>query len=106
MAKEGGFFSPSANKDNRIGANTKKPLSPIGSDAYNKEVEGFIKDFKDDFNYRNKFDVDTGQRKDKYGITVAELFKNEENIQELIVKKGFGVIYKRYSNQCDWSKNS
>ena len=44
--------------------------------------------------------------KDRYGRTVAELFKDEENIQELIVKKGFGVIYKKYSHQCDWSKDS
>ena len=44
--------------------------------------------------------------KDRYGRTVAELFKDEENIQELIVKKGFGKVYKRYSHQCDWSKNS
>ena len=43
--------------------------------------------------------------RDRYGRTVAELFKDEENIQELIVKKGFGKIYKRYSYQCDWSKN-
>ena len=43
---------------------------------------------------------------DRYGRTVAELFIDEENIQELIVKKGFGNIYKRYSHQCDWSKNS
>ena len=44
--------------------------------------------------------------KDRYGRTVAELFKDEENIQELIVKKGFGKIYKRYSHQCDWSRNT
>tara|TARA_B100001989_G_scaffold8528_1_gene5587 strand:- start:660 stop:1052 length:393 start_codon:yes stop_codon:yes gene_type:complete len=43
--------------------------------------------------------------KDRYGRTVAEIFKDEENVQELIVKKGFGVIYKKYSHQCDWSKN-
>ena len=43
---------------------------------------------------------------DRYGRTVAELFKGEENIQELLVKKGFGVIYKKYSHQCDWSKDS
>ena len=49
MAKEGGFFSPSAKKDNRIGSNIKKPLSPIGSDDYNKEVEGFIQDFKNEY---------------------------------------------------------
>ena len=44
--------------------------------------------------------------KDRYGRTVAELFKDKENIQELIVKKGFGKVYKKYSDQCDWSKNS
>ena len=43
---------------------------------------------------------------DRYGRTVAELFKDNENIQEIIVKKGFGVIYKKYSSQCDWSKDS
>ena len=41
---------------------------------------------------------------DKYGRTVGELFKNEVNIQELIVKKGYGEIYKKYSYQCEWSK--
>ena len=41
---------------------------------------------------------------DRYGRTVAELFKNEKNIQELIVIKGFGEIYKKYAHQCDWSK--
>jgi len=43
--------------------------------------------------------------KDRYGRTVAELFRDETNIQELIVKKGFGKIYKRYAHQCEWSKN-
>ena len=41
---------------------------------------------------------------DRYGRTVGELFKNEVNIQELIVKKGYGEIYKKYSYQCEWSK--
>ena len=41
--------------------------------------------------------------KDRYGRTVAELFKDEENIQELIVKNGFGKIYRKYSHQCEWS---
>ena len=40
---------------------------------------------------------------DRYGRTVAELFKDEENIQELIVKNGFGKIYRKYSHQCEWS---
>ena len=41
---------------------------------------------------------------DRYGRTVGELSKNGINIQELIVKKGYGKIYKRYAYQCDWSK--
>tara|TARA_Y100000589_G_scaffold240416_1_gene227944 strand:- start:880 stop:1275 length:396 start_codon:yes stop_codon:yes gene_type:complete len=41
---------------------------------------------------------------DRYGRTVGELFKNEVNIQELIVKKGLGEIYKKYAYQCEWSK--
>ena len=94
MAKEGGFFSPSANKDNRIGANTKKPLSPIGSDAYNKEVEGFIQDFKNDFIYRDKFDVDTGERKDKYGRPIpGQRFGEEEMRRDYPFRRQF-----RYEN--------
>ena len=41
---------------------------------------------------------------DRYGRTVGELFKNEVNIQELIVEKGYGKIYKKYAHQCEWSK--
>ena len=40
---------------------------------------------------------------DRYGRTVAELFKNDINVQELIVKKGYGKIYERYADQCEWS---
>ena len=40
---------------------------------------------------------------DRYGRTVAELFKNDINIQELIVHKGYGKIYKRYADQCEWT---
>ena len=43
--------------------------------------------------------------KDKYGRTVAELFKNNVNIQKLIVEKGYGQIYKKYSYQCEWTNN-
>ena len=42
--------------------------------------------------------------KDRYGRTVAELFKDEINIQELVVKKGFGKIYQKYAYQCEWSR--
>ena len=45
-------------------------------------------------------------KNDKYGRTVAELFKDEVNIQELIVKKGYGKIYKRYAYLCEWSKTN
>ena len=39
---------------------------------------------------------------DRYGRTVAELFKNDVNIQKLIVEKGYGKIYRKYSYQCPW----
>ena len=39
---------------------------------------------------------------DRYGRTVAELFKNDVNIQKLIVEKGYGQIYGKYSYQCPW----
>ena len=42
--------------------------------------------------------------KDRYGRTVAEIFKDGINIQELIVESGYGKIYKRYSYQCEWAK--
>ena len=42
---------------------------------------------------------------DRYGRTVAELFKNDVNIQKLIVEKGYGKIYKKYSYQCPWAIN-
>ena len=42
--------------------------------------------------------------KDRYGRTVAELYSGNINIQKLLVDKGYGQIYKKYSNQCEWSK--
>ena len=41
---------------------------------------------------------------DRYGRTVAELFKGPMNIQEHLVEKDFARIYERYSSQCEWSK--
>ena len=41
---------------------------------------------------------------DRYGRTVAELYSGNINIQKLLVDKGYGQIYKKYSNQCEWSK--
>ena len=41
---------------------------------------------------------------DRYGRTVGELFKNDINIQELIVQKRYGKIYKRYADQCEWTR--
>ena len=39
---------------------------------------------------------------DKYGRTVAELYKDEINLQKLLVDKNLAKIYKRYSYQCPW----
>ena len=41
--------------------------------------------------------------KDRYGRTIAELFKNDTNVQELIVDKGYGKIYEKYADQCEWN---
>ena len=41
---------------------------------------------------------------DRYDRTVGELFINGINVQELIVQKGYGKIYKKYAYQCDWTK--
>ena len=41
---------------------------------------------------------------DRYGRTVAELFKNDINVQELLVKKDLAKVYKKYKSQCSWSK--
>tara|TARA_B100000945_G_scaffold310217_1_gene301906 strand:+ start:990 stop:1394 length:405 start_codon:yes stop_codon:yes gene_type:complete len=40
---------------------------------------------------------------DKYGRTVGELIINGINVQELIVQKGYGKVYKKYAYQCDWT---
>ena len=42
--------------------------------------------------------------KDRYGRTVGELFKNGLNIQKMIVEKGHGKIYEKYSHQCKWTR--
>ena len=42
---------------------------------------------------------------DRYGRTVAELFFEDKNIQKSIVDNGFGIIYKEYSEQCNWAKD-
>ena len=39
---------------------------------------------------------------DKYGRTVAELYKDEINIQKLLVDKNLAKTYKKYSYQCPW----
>ena len=97
------FVSPSGDEVGQIASATsdlsgllanKQPLSPIGSDAYNKEVEGFIKSFKDDFLYRDKFDVDTGERKDRYGRPIpGERFGEEEMKRDYPFRRQF-----RYEN--------
>ena len=42
--------------------------------------------------------------KDRYGRTVAEISKEDVNIQQQLVDKGFARIYKRYADQCPWSR--
>ena len=93
MSKEiGQFASASPNLSGMLAS--KQPLSPIGSDDYKKEVEGFIKDFKDDFMYRRDFDVDTGERIDRYGRPIpGERFGEEEMRRDYPYRRQF-----RYEN--------
>ena len=42
--------------------------------------------------------------KDRYGRTVGELFVDGSNVQQLIVKNGYGKIYRKYSHQCELSR--
>ena len=42
---------------------------------------------------------------DRYGRTVAELYKNKINLQEHLVEKGLAKVYKKYAHQCEWTKN-
>ena len=42
--------------------------------------------------------------KDRYGRTVAEISKDDVNIQLRLVEKGFARVYKKYANQCPWSR--
>ncbi len=50
------FTNPVTENENK----TPQPLSKIGSKEYEKEIEGYIKNFKDDWMYRRDYDVDTG----------------------------------------------
>jgi len=101
------FFSPSGKEVGQIASATsdlggllanKQPLSPIGSDDYNKEVEGFIKSFKDDFNYRRDYDLDTGQplrnfRPDPYRTEKKDYYGEEEMRRDYPFRRQF-----RYEN--------
>ena len=42
--------------------------------------------------------------KDRYGRTVAEISKDNVNFQERMVEKGFARVYKRFADQCSWSR--
>ena len=42
--------------------------------------------------------------KDRYGRTVAEISKDGVNIQQRLVEKGLARVYKRYADQCSWSR--
>ena len=42
--------------------------------------------------------------KDRYGRTVAEISKADVNIQQRLIEKGLARVYKRYADQCPWSR--
>ena len=41
---------------------------------------------------------------DRYGRTVAELFRDGKNINEQMVTSGHADVYDRYAYQCNWTK--
>ena len=41
----------------------------------------------------------------RYGRTVAKLYKDKLNIQKHLVDVGLAKIYKKYSFQCEWTKD-
>jgi len=41
---------------------------------------------------------------DRYGRTVAELFLEQTNVQEVMVASGHAEIYGRYADQCPWTE--
>ena len=43
--------------------------------------------------------------KDRYGRTVAEISMDDVNIQQRLVEKGLARVYKRYADQCPWSRS-
>ena len=59
------------------------------------------RDFLNDLLVNEKVSI-RGITKDRYGRTVAELFKNNINIQKLIVDQEYGKIFKKYAHQCKW----
>ena len=42
----------------------------------------------------------------KYDVSNEMQDLINKTIESDAAKKGFGVIYKKYSHQCDWSKDS
>ena len=42
--------------------------------------------------------------RDRYNRTVAELSLQGENIQQMMVKRGYAQIYQKYSFQCPWAR--
>ena len=42
---------------------------------------------------------------DRYGRTVAELYKDKKNVQKHLFDLGLAKIYTKYANQCKWSRN-
>ena len=42
---------------------------------------------------------------DRYGRTVAELYRNGLNVQKELVERGYAKVYQRYAYQCPWAAN-
>ena len=42
--------------------------------------------------------------KDRYGLTLAELFVDGSNVQQQLVAAGHADIYWKYAHQCGWTR--
>ena len=42
---------------------------------------------------------------DRYGRTVAEIYIDGTNVQQILVEEGLAIIYEKYAHQCDWSRS-
>ena len=76
----------------------------IRGERANPEKALFVRDYLNNFIVGEEITI-RRITNDKYGRTVAELYKGKLNIQKHLVDLGLAKVYEKYAHQCDWSKN-